>query len=48
MVSRDDGELWYKSYIFYRDPYNPNRYVRDKYFKKGGKYDGLKPGTILN
>jgi hypothetical protein len=47
-IQFDDGELWYKSYIFYRDPYNPNRYVRDKYFKKGGKYEGIKPGTILN
>ena len=47
-VQYDDGELWYKSYIFYRDPYNPNRYVRDKYFNKGGKYEGIKPGTILN
>jgi len=47
-IQFDDGELWYKSYIFYRDPYNPKRYVRDKYFKKGGKYEGIKPGTILN
>ena len=47
-IQFDDGELWYKSYIFYRDPYNPQRYVRDKYFHKGGKYEGIKPGTILN
>lgn len=47
-IQFDDGELWYKSYIFYRDPCNPNRYVRDKYFKKGGKYEGIKPGTVLN
>jgi hypothetical protein len=47
-VQYDDGELWYKSYIFYRDPYNANRYVRDKYFQKGGKYETIKPGTILN
>lgn len=30
-----DGVLWYKSYYFFRDPSNPNRYIRDKYFKKG-------------
>jgi hypothetical protein len=47
-IQFDDGELWYKSYLFYRDPYNPNRYVRDKYFRQGGKYEGIKPGTILN
>ena len=47
-IQFDDGELWYKSYLFYRDPYNPDRYVRDKYFQKGGQYEGIKPGTILN
>ena len=29
-----DGTLWYKSYYFYRDPKNPNNFVRDKYFQK--------------
>ena len=46
-IQFDDGELWYKSYIFYRDPYDPNRYVRDKFFQKGGKYENIKPGTFL-
>ena len=25
-----DGQVWFKSYLFYRDPNNPNRFIRDK------------------
>jgi len=42
-----DGTVWYKSYYFYRDPNNPQRYIRDKHFQKGAKYENLKPGTLL-
>jgi len=42
-----DGLVWYKSYYFYRDPSDPNRFIRDKSFKKGGKYEGVSPGAAL-
>lgn len=42
-----DGVLWYKSYYFHRDPSDPNRYIRDKYFQKGGKPERVRPGTSL-
>jgi hypothetical protein len=29
-----DGVVWYKSYYFYRDPSDPNRFIRDKSFHK--------------
>lgn len=32
-----DGMMWYKSYYFLRDPDNPNRWLRDKHFKKVGR-----------
>jgi hypothetical protein len=37
-VAFADGTVWYKSYYFYRDPNNPQRFIRDKYFQKGAKY----------
>jgi hypothetical protein len=43
-----DGQVWYKSYLFYRDPNNPDRFIRDKEFKKGAKYEEIEPGTILS
>jgi len=42
-----DGVVWYKSYYFYRDPSNPNRFIRDKSFKKGEKNEGVRPGTAF-
>jgi len=42
-----DGTVWYKSYYFYRDPNNPKRFIRDKYFQKGAKYENVKPGTVF-
>ena len=42
-----DGAVWYKSYYFYRDPSDPNRFIRDKYFKKGEKHESVRPGTAL-
>jgi len=42
-----DGRVWYKSYYFYRDPLNPNRFIRDKSFKKGEKPESARPGTAL-
>ena len=30
-----DGQMWYKSYLFYRDPNNPNRFIRDRASKPG-------------
>lgn len=42
-----DGLIWYKSYYFYRDPSNPNRFIRDKAFEKGGKHESVRPGAAL-
>lgn len=42
-----DGLVWYKSYYFYRDPSDPKRFIRDKSFEKGGKYEGVRPGVAL-
>ena len=43
-----DGTVWYKSYYFYRDPNNPKKFIRDKYFQKGAKYENVKPGAVFN
>ena len=42
-----DGTVWYKSYYFYRDPNNPQRYIRDKHFQKVQSMKIQEPGTLL-
>lgn len=42
-----DGLFWQKGSNFYRDPLNPEKWIRDKEFMKGGKYENMKPIGLL-
>ena len=42
-----DGLVWYKGRHFFRDPSDPNRFIRDKSFEEREKRESVRPGTAL-
>jgi hypothetical protein len=38
-----DGLFWRNGRNYYRDPLNPDKWIRDIEFMKGGKYENVKP-----